>query len=70
MAETNFAIELDEKKGRVLVAKRSLHQGELILHEKPLGKLLTYTFILSLYFGLPTLFIKMVLKSLFMIVGF
>ena len=38
MAETNFAIELDEKKGRVLVAKRSLQQGELILHEKPLGK--------------------------------
>ena len=24
MAETNFAIELDEKKGRVLVAKRNL----------------------------------------------
>ena len=38
MAEANFAIELDEKKGRVLVAKRSLQQGELILHEKPLGK--------------------------------
>ena len=33
MAETNFAIELDEKKGRVLVAKRSLQQGELILYE-------------------------------------
>ena len=38
MAEANFAIELDEKKGRVLVAKRTLDQGELILHEKPLGK--------------------------------
>ena len=38
MAESNFAIELDEKKGRVLVAKRALLQGELILHEKPLGK--------------------------------
>ena len=35
-AETNFDIELDEKKGRVLVAKRALNQGELILHEKPL----------------------------------
>ena len=42
MAEANFAIELDEKKGRVLVAKRTLDQGELILHEKPLGK--TYIF--------------------------
>ena len=39
MAEVNFLIELDEKKGRVLVAKRSLQQGELILHEKPLGKI-------------------------------
>ena len=39
MAEANFAIELDEKKGRVLVAKRTLEQGELILHEKPLGKI-------------------------------
>ena len=38
MAEANFAIELDEKKGRVLVAKRTLDQGELILHENPLGK--------------------------------
>ena len=28
--------ELDEKKGRVLVAKRPLNQGDLILHEKPL----------------------------------
>ena len=36
-SEPNFAIELDEKKGRVLVAKKSLNQGELILHEKPLS---------------------------------
>ena len=38
MAEANYGIELDEKKGRVLIAKRPLQQGELILHEKPLGK--------------------------------
>lgn len=35
-SDSNFSIELDEKKGRVLVAKRPLNQGELILHEKPL----------------------------------
>ena len=38
MAEANFAIELDEKKGRVLVAKCPLQQGQIILHERPLGK--------------------------------
>ena len=38
MAECNYSIALDESKGRVLVAKKSIPQGELILHEKPLGK--------------------------------
>ena len=60
MAETNFAIELDEKKGRVLVAKRSLHQGELILHEKPLGKFIyLYYYIVFYYMFLHRLFIQM-----------
>jgi len=36
MAECNYSIALDESKGRVLVAKKSIPQGELILHEKPL----------------------------------
>lgn len=40
MAEAKFAIELDEKKGRVLVTKQSLNQGDLILEEKPLGELI------------------------------
>jgi hypothetical protein len=31
-----FLIDLDESKGRVLVAKRPLDQGDLILHESPL----------------------------------
>ena len=38
MADSNFSIVLDETKGRVLVAKKSISQGELILHESPLGK--------------------------------
>ena len=39
MAESSFAIELDEKKGRVLVTRKALDQGEIILQERPLGKL-------------------------------
>ena len=41
MAECNYSIALDESKGRVLVAKKSIPQGELILHEQPLGKKVT-----------------------------
>lgn len=51
MAEANFAIELDEKKGRVLVAKRTLDQGELILHEKPLGKKYSFWFFDRIFGG-------------------
>ena len=39
MAECNYSIVLDESKGRVLVAKNDIPQGDLILQEAPLGKL-------------------------------
>ena len=38
MAECNYSIVLDESKGRVLVAKSDIPQGDLILQEAPLGE--------------------------------
>ena len=38
MAECNYSIVLDESKGRVLVAKNDIPQGDLILQEAPLGE--------------------------------
>ena len=38
MADIVYKVELDEVKGRVLVAQRAIEKGELILREQPLGK--------------------------------
>ena len=46
MAECNYSIVLDESKGRVLVAKNDIPQGDLILQEAPLGEFFHNTNIL------------------------
>ena len=43
MAECNYSIVLDESKGRVLVAKSDIPQGDLILQEAPLGEFFSPT---------------------------